>query len=92
MSQRRLAVTVLAGSAMFIASLTVFWFVWAAADAVPTAHPAAWPRMAFLVVSFPVFSVATKSVSTQYFWQLATLNSFVWALAAGFATWKATAR
>lgn len=92
MRQRSLAVAALAGSAMFIASLTVFWFVWAAADAVPTAHPAAWPRMAFLAVSFPVFSVATKSFSTQHFWQLAILNSFVWAFAAGLASWKATAR
>ena len=92
MNQRRLVVTVLVGSAMFIASLTVFWLVWAAADAVPTTHPAVWPRIAWPVVSFPVFSVVTKSFATQHFWQLAALNIIVWALGAGFITWNATAR
>src|ERR1700761_2102669 len=92
MSQRRLAVTLVVGSAVFIGTLSTFWFVWAAADAVPIAHPAVWPRMAWPVISFPVFSVVTKSVATRYFWPLAALNISVWALASGFVTWKATAR
>ena len=82
----------LVGSAVFIATLGAFWFVWAAADAVPNAHPAVWPRIAWPVISFPVFSFVTKSFATRYFWPLAALNVFVWAFASGFVTWKATPR
>jgi len=89
---QRVAITLTVGAAVFIASLTVFWWVWAAADAVPSAHPAVWPQIAWPVVSFPVFSVFSKGFATQHFWQLAALNMSAWALAAAFVSWKATAR
>lgn len=69
----------------FIFALIIFFFVWAAADAV---HPYRWQQgfaLAFRVLSFPVFTF-TSSVhfAETYFWQLAVLNSLIWAV---FAAW-----
>ena len=86
---RRIATLVFVGLAVFVADLFTFWLVWAEADAVPTAHPAVWARIAWPIISFPMFSVTTKSIASLYFWELVVLNASLWACAAAFIAWKA---
>jgi len=87
---RRFATPVFVGVAVLVADLFTFWFVWTEADAVSTAHPAVWARIAWPIISFPVFSVTTKNLATLYFGELEVLNASLWACAASFIAWKAS--
>ena len=89
---RKFATPILVSVVVFVADLFTFWFIWAEADAVPAAHTAVWPRIAWPIVSFPVFSVTAKNFATVYFWELAVLNASLWACAAAFIAWKASDR
>ena len=64
---------------VFVVSISAFFVVWAYADAI---HPPGWAADAFHVVSFPIFAVVPEQLTTDKFWQLAILNSAVWAAVA----------
>jgi hypothetical protein len=85
---RRLITPILVGAVAFVADFLLFFFVWAEADAVPTAHPAFWPRIVWPIISFPVFSVTSKNFATVYFWELAFVNTSLWACTAVFIARK----
>jgi hypothetical protein len=84
----RRAATVLVGAVVFLVDLCAFWFIWAEADAIPSAHLAIWREIAWPLISFPVFSVTSKSIATVYFWEFGFLNAFLWACGAAFLAWK----
>lgn len=67
--------------------LIIFFFVWAAADAI---RPTPLARTVFAFVSFPVFTVSPAQVTNVYFWELAILNYLLWAVFAAWLTrrWK----
>jgi hypothetical protein len=85
---RRPIAPALVGAVAFVADLRLFFFVWAEADAIPTAHPAFWPRIAWPIISFPVFSVTSKDFATVYFWELGFVNISLWACTAAFIAWR----
>lgn len=79
---RRLITPVLVGAVAFCADLLVFWYVWAEADTVPTAHPAFWPRIVWPIIAFPLYSVTSKNFATVYFWEMGFVNISLWACTA----------
>ena len=85
---RRLIAPTLVGAVAFVADFLLFFFVWAEAGAVPSAHPAFWPRIVWPIVSFPVFSVTSKNFATVYFWELGFVNTSLWACTAVFIAGK----
>jgi hypothetical protein len=78
LSQRPWIVPVVAGASVFIAGFAIFFIVWAHADGI---EHAMWAKLLWPIVSFPLFSLTPKGFSTLYFWELAILNNFLWALA-----------
>jgi hypothetical protein len=85
---RRPFTPALVGAVAFCADLLAFWYVWAEADTVPTAHSAFWSRIAWPIISFPLYSVTSKSFATIYFWEMAFLNISLWAFTAAFIAWQ----
>jgi hypothetical protein len=85
---RRLITPILVGAVAFVADFLLFFFVWAESDAVPTAHPAFWPRIVWTIISFPVFSVASKNFATACFWELGFVNTSLWACTGVFIARK----
>jgi hypothetical protein len=85
---RRLITPAIVGAVAFVADFLLFFFVWAEADALPTAHLAFWPRIMWPIISFPMFSVTSKIFATVYFWELGLVNSSLWACTAAFVAWK----
>jgi hypothetical protein len=85
---RRLIAPALLGAVALVVDLLLFLFVWAEADAIPTAHPAFWPRIAWPIISFPVFSVTPKNFATVYFWELGFVNISLRVCTAAFIAWK----
>jgi hypothetical protein len=82
---RRLIAPALVGAVAFVGDLFLFFFVWAEADAV---HPAFWPRIAWPILSFPVFSVTSKNFARVYFWELGFVNTSLWACTAACIAWR----
>src|SRR5437763_6865443 len=85
---RRPIAPALVGAVAFVADLLLFFSVWAEADATPTAHPAFWPRIAWPIISFPVFSVITKKFANAYFWELGLVNISLWSCTAALVVWR----
>ena len=75
------------GVVVFIVGLTGFFFSWAAADAI---RPMPLARVAFKIISFPVFTVSPTHFAVTFFWQLAFLNYLGWGALATCLTrlWK----
>jgi hypothetical protein len=83
-SPRRFVAPSLVGVLVLIAGLLIFFILWAMADGI---RPPSWAHAAFQIISFPIFAIAPKSLSTSYFWELAFLNGLCWAALAALLTW-----
>ena len=76
---------VIVGAMVFVVGLTSFFVVWAEADAI---KPSMLAIAALRVLFFPVFTVVNHAhFAETYFWELAILNYFIWALFAAWLTW-----
>ena len=85
LSYRRWTIPAVVGAFVFVVGFAIFFVVWAEADSIE--HPT-WAKVLWPIVSFPFFSLATKGFSTMYFWGLAVLNNFAWALVVASLIWK----
>jgi len=85
---RRLFAPAVAGAIAFVLDFLMFFFVWAESDAVQAVRHPFWQRIAWSIISFPVFSVAPKNLTTEYFWQLGFINVSLWACMATFLAWR----